>query len=67
MNRWSYCSSDDDDEDEDKPQKGEPEKEVKELKEEIKNAETVNIELPKVDMTRENPKPLEDIKEGGHK
>ena len=64
MNRWSYCSSDDDDEDEDKPQKGEPEKEVKELKEEIKNAETVNIELQKVEIARENPKPLEDIKEG---
>ena len=30
MNRWSYCSSDEDDEDDKKRLKGEPEKEVKE-------------------------------------
>ena len=49
MNRWSYCSSDEDDEEDDKKEKGEPEKERNGDKDNIKAIENVKIEVQKSD------------------
>ena len=64
MNRWSYCSSDEDDDEDDKAKKGEPEKAVKEDKEQMETKENSDIDVQKVDVAKHLAKPLEDIKEG---